>query len=130
MEDFFTNAIEAPGDIEQLFSEALRLKIRNESRLKYAEIDPDITFSGNIAKYRVTAVAARDDNSVELNQLTIDVFVKYSNNKNEDDKWEKTFSFFQTFPSDSDVQTIQDQLIDDIFKQLTENIFNEAFTNW
>jgi hypothetical protein len=130
VEDFYTKSLEAPGDIEQLFSESLRLKIRNESRLKYTETDPDIVFSGNISKYRITAVAARDDNSVELNQLTIDIAVSYINNRDDEDTWDKTFSFFQTFPSDSDVQSIQDQLIEDIFKQLTENIFNEAFTNW
>ncbi len=130
VEDFYVKANEAPGDIEQIFAESLREKIRNESRLNYQEVDPDLVFSGFISKFKIVPQAASDDNTVELNRLTIDVNVSYVNNVIEDDTWEKTFSFFQTFPSDTDIQTVQDQLIEDIFKQINENIFNEAFTNW
>jgi hypothetical protein len=43
---------------------------------------------------------------------------------------EKSFSHFAEFPNDTDLLTVQDQLITDITRQLLEDIFNAAFNNW
>ena len=130
VEDFNTSARNAPSDINQVFSEALRQKVRNESRLQYSEIDPDIIFSGTIASFRVNSVAPTEGNTTALNRLEIKVKVVYENVKNEEDTWDSNFSFFNDFDSTQDLLSIQDELIDNIFVQLTEDVFNKAFTNW
>lgn len=129
--DNFQNAVpQAPGDINQRFSEALRAKIRNESRLTYLEENADIEFSGSITGFRLSPEAPQAGNTVALNKLEITVSVNYTNNKDESKNWKKQFSFFRTFESDKDFISIQESLIDEIFKQLMENIFNQAFTGW
>ncbi len=131
VENFQNSAPQAPGDINQRFSEALRAKIRNESRLVYNEKSPDIEFSGTITGFRLTPEAPQAGNTVALNKLEITVSVNYINNNDEAKNWKnKQFSFFRTFPSDQDFISIQDGLINEIFKQLMENIFNDAFTGW
>ncbi len=127
----FRNAVsQAPADINQRFSEALRAKIRNESRLTYNEQKPDVEFSGEISGFRLFDEAPQAGNTVALNKLEITVSVAFANNKDETKNWKKSFSFFRTFESDKDFVSIQDNLIAEIFKQLTENIFNESFTGW
>lgn len=130
--DHFQNtAVGSPGDINQRFSEALRAKIRNESRLTYNEQSPDLEFSGSIVRFSVTPEAPQAGNTVALNKLEIVVAIDYINHKDESKNWKaKQFSFFRTFASDQDFISIQDGLINEIFKQLMENIFNEAFTGW
>ena len=130
IENFKNNAPQAPGDINQRFSEALRLKIRNESRLTYNESAPDIEFSGSVSGFRLTPEAPQAGNTVALNKVEIIVSVDFKNNKDEAKSWKKQFSFFRTFASDQDFVSIQDGLINEIFKQLLENIFNDAFTGW
>jgi len=130
VEDFTINARNAPSDINQVFAEALRLKVRNESRLQYSEIDPDIIFSGSVVSFRVNSVAPTEGNTTALNRLEIKIKVDYENVKNEEDLWTQNFSFFQDFDSTQDLLSIQDDLIDNIFRQLTEDVFNKAFTNW
>ena len=81
--DFQNAAAEAPGDINQRFAEALRAKVRNESRLIYTEIDPDIEFSGKITAFTLRPEALQAGNTVAQNKLEIFITVTYINNKDE-----------------------------------------------
>ena len=128
--DFLLKANNAPPDVNQKFAEALRAKVRNESRLLYSETDPDITFEGSVSSYSVTGNAPQEGNTVALNKLTITVTIQYTNNTVEDDEWNQTFSFFKDFDATIDLNSVEDEFIDEIYEQLVENIFNKAFTDW
>lgn len=128
--DFVNIVDDAPIDIEVTFAEKLRAKVRTESRLKYKDVDPDIQFEGEITSYFVDYEAPKEGNTVDLNKLTISVRIVYKNNLNEEDTWSKNFSKFRTYESTVDLNSIQDELIDEIFDQITEAAFNEAFTDW
>ena len=131
--DFKLRANNAPAQIDQLWSEALREKVRNESRLTYSEQSPDIEFEGAIISYRVEGTAPQEGNTVALNKLTIGISVTYSNNAGDggkDDEWTQNFSFFKDFDATLDLNSVEEAFIDEIFEQLTENVFNKAFTNW
>ncbi len=131
VDEFQNTAPEAPGDINQRFAEALRAKVRNESRLIYTETEPDIEFSGKITGFTLRPEALEAGNTVAQNKLEIFITVNYVNNKDDSKNWnQKQFSFFRTFNSDQDFLSIQEGLITEIFDQILENIFNEAFTGW
>lgn len=130
VENFDLATPNAPVEIDVQFSEALRTKVRNESRLKLRDTDPDVVFSGQVTGYRVTSEAPKEGNTVALNKLEIVVQVQYTNNKNEKENYSRSYSFFRTFPADEDLQTVQEGLNKDIINQLTEKIFNETFTSW
>lgn len=131
IDNFVLTAVEAPADLNQRFGEALRNKIRNESRLKLQENEPDIIFSGNIRQYRVTPEAITAGTTAALNKLeiVIDVTLEYADGKGVGYK-NKPFTFFRTFDSSQDFQNIQDTLIREIFDLFTEQIFNDAFSQW
>lgn len=130
IENFNNLALSAPGDVNIRYTESLRAKIRNESRLKYDEQNPDITFSGDVSGYSITDQAPQAGNTSVLTKLEIAISVKYVNNLDESKNWNKTFSFYQTFGNEENLISIQDRLITEIFKQLNENVFNEAFAGW
>lgn len=130
VKNFINQTDNAPVDIEVVFSEALRTKIRNESRLKFQPENSDIVFSGEVTSYYISAEAPVAGNTVALNKLDIAVNVKYEDTKNEKNNYTRSFSFFKVYPSDQDLQTVQQTLIKDIFAQITERIFNDTFTNW
>ncbi len=126
---------QAPNSIQllgQTFAEALRDKVRNESRLLYNDTDPDIEFKGTITTYRVTSEAPEPGETTAFNRLTVGVRVEFINNQSDDDEddWSSTFSFFQDFPSTQNILNIQQDLLDTIIEQVVEDIFNRAFTNW
>jgi len=120
----------APPDTPERFMEQLREKVRTQSRLKWNEVDPDIEFDCEISGFRVSNEANQQGNEVSLNRLTISVKVAYINHTNEEENWNKTVSFGIPFDASVDLQEVQDGYITDIFEQISENIFNDAFANW
>lgn len=121
----------APPDTPERFLDQFRQKIRSQaSDLKWDDVNPHIEFDCTITGFKVTNEGDRAGNEVSLNKLTISVMVNYINNNNEDDNWNKSFSFGLPFDASQDLQEVQDAFIEDIFDQITENIFNDAFTNW
>ena len=130
VENFKLTAYNAPATITQTFAEALKDKISRESRLKYNDEDPHLEFNGSIQTYNVDPVAPQPGERVAFNRLTIGVSVEYTNHLDPKDKWTKTFSHFEDFPTEENLNAVQDELINVIFNQILEDIFNQAFNNW
>lgn len=112
------------------FTEDLKDKIRNESRLIYTEVDPDVEFSGTITEYRVSSEAPQPGELVAFNRLTITIAVEYENHKHPSKGSKFNVSWYAEYPANENLLTVQDQLIREITVQLVEDIFTKAFTNW
>lgn len=130
--DFFENGapIVVPS-LSQEFTEALKDRVRNQTRLSMVRADADASFEGRITGYSINPTAVQGDNRAGLNRLTITVNVKYTNTLNEKLNFEQPFSRYQDFSTSSGpIQAQEPQLIRDINAMLTEDIFNRAFANW
>ena len=126
--DYFEHkAFNAPPDINQVFTERLKDKIRSQSRLDYSTIDPDIEFSGAITSYLVTSEAPTSDEETGLNRIEIRMKVKYQNHVEEEDTWESNFMYFYEYAPDLTLDDVQDEAHTVIFAQIAEDIFNKAF---
>jgi len=115
------------------FTEALKTRIRNQSRLSLKLTDADATIEGRITGYDVSATSLTDNRQATAgtNRLTITISVKYTNNLEPKQSFEEPFSRYKEYPSAGQpLQSIEAQLITDINNQLTEDIFNRAFAQW
>lgn len=115
--------------LSQQFTEALKERIRNQTRLTVVRNEADGVFEGRITGYSITPVAVTGNERAETTRLTITVNVKYTNNLDPEASFEQSFSRYQEFPG-SNIANKEQQLITDINRQLTEDIFNRAFANW
>lgn len=127
---FASNAFNAPPDIGNTFSEKLKDQIRRQSRLSYSDEGPDIEFEGNIQGYNITSVAPTVDETTQFSRLRITIKVDYFDNTDEENNWSQSFFFEQDYDAEQNLVDVQDQLIDDIFEQLTTDVFNKAFGKW
>jgi hypothetical protein len=98
--------------------------------LVLSETEPDIEFRGTLVDYRITAEAPRTGESTAINRLTITLAISYFNNRKNTEIWQKNFSFFYDFSSAIDFSSVQETANKAISKQLMEDIFNAAFSNW
>ena len=133
--EFFENT--APlvvNNLSQQFTEALKDRIRNTTRLSIVSgAVADAVMSGTITDYNIAPVSIQATNNTtapiaDQTRLTITVNVKYVYDA------DKKLSFEQPFTKSKDfkgaIAPIEQSLIADINKQLTEDIFNKAFANW
>ena len=130
VEQFEVRASNAIPTLGQTLSEALKDKIRSESNLKQKETDPDIEFKGVVNNYHVSAEAPQAGALTGFNRLTIGVSVEYIYKKDEKKGWKEQFSVFSDFPSNANLISVQDELINDIKEEIIEKIYNKAFNNW
>lgn len=127
---FFENAapIVVPY-LSQQFTEALKERIRSQSRLSQVTSEGDAIFEGRITGYAITSAAVGGTNDrAQANRLSITVSVKYVDNIKPDNSFEQSFTRYQDFQGT--VQSQEQALIEAINRQLTEDIFNRAFANW
>lgn len=130
--DFFeNNAPLVVSYLSQDFTEALKERIRNQSRLSMVRTDADASFSGRITGYTINPTAVQGNDRAGLNRLSITVSVKYTNSVNPTLNFDESFTRFKDFSTNAGpIQSQEQQLIKDINAMLTEDIFNRAFANW
>lgn len=116
--------------MSQSFTEALKDRVTRESRLALATQNADIDFSGEITGYSIRPMAIQADALSAETRLTVTVKVRYRNFKNPKDNWESQFSAYEDYPSERNINDIEGELTTLIIEQLTEDIFNKAFSDW
>ncbi|MCU4162712.1 LptE family protein [Carboxylicivirga caseinilyticus] len=116
--------------LSQEFTEGLKDRITNESRLKLASNNGDIDFSGEITGYDIRPMAIQADAVSAQTRLTMNVKVRYKNYKDPKKNWESSFSAFRDFDSDQNINAVEADLTKEMVEEITENIFNKAFADW
>ena len=65
------------------------------------------------------------------NRLTITVNVRFFNNKNEEDNFEKSFSHYYDYPADVQlIGSALDDAFDEIIERIAQDIFNASVAKW
>lgn len=92
--------------------------------------ESDYDLSGSIVGYDVTVTGIQNTQTASQNRLTISIQVDFVNRKNPKASFKQNFSRFADFAATQALQNVENQLIDEIGRQLADDIFNKAFVNW
>ena len=128
---FQNNAdIVEPG-VERTFTLRLQELIQNQTNLSLTNSGGDLVYEGEITQFRITPMTATADQRAAQNRLSITINVRFTNNRNEDDDFEKPFSFFYDYPANDLLSgQILETALDEIFERITQDIFNESLAKW
>lgn len=124
----------APPTSGLTFSEQLKTRILNNTKLSYVQdnSNADLLFSGAVIAYRLEAISPQANQTVALQRLTIQISVSHTNKSDKTGKsdWNENFSRFANFPADQDLSSIENQLIEEVYDQVLDDVFNRAFSGW
>ncbi len=75
-------------------------------------------------------MAIQSTDAAALNRMTVTVNVKYINKFDATKNFEQAFTRFTDYSSTANLSSVEDGLLDEVNRQLIEDIFNKAFNNW
>jgi hypothetical protein len=116
--------------LQQTFENELLDYITRNTRLTTTDGNADISLEGEITGYTLTPQAVTEDAYASQTRLTITVRVKYTDEKNDRNDLDQTFSAYRDFDSSQLLTDVQDELCQQISKELVELIFNATLGNW
>lgn len=128
---FQNNADLVEPGIERTFTLRLQDLIQNQTNLNLTNSNGDLVYEGEITRYSVTPMTATADIRAAQNRLSITVNVRFTNKNKEEDNFEKSFTFFDDFPANTQLTGAQlTTSLDAIFERITQDIFNESLAKW
>jgi len=128
--DYFPNHAQLVNPtLSNTLTNALRDAMTNQTTLDMVESGGDLAFEGEITDYRTSPVAISGQTAA-MNRLTVTVKVRFSNRIDDTKDFEQSFSRYEDYPSDQDLNSVQEALTATIVEQLVEDIFNKALVNW
>ena len=120
----------APANLGQFFTDELKDKITSQTSLDIVNGVGELNFEGDFTSYSVRPIAIQGDETAAQNRLTISVKVRFVNEDKPEFNFDKSFSHYADFSSDTDIGSVEQSLIEEIVEKLLEDIFNEALVNW
>ena len=103
-------------DLKDIFIRQTRLQLLKPNQ------NADLQIDGEITGYNQYNQA--------VTKLTITVNVRFVNNTNHAEDFEQQFSAFRTYDSSQLLTAVQDGLIAEMSKEITDQIFNATVANW
>lgn len=113
------------NDLQDKFQRETNLDIVNDKNIA------DIIFEGFISKYEIapSGLSSEQDRAI-LTRLTIEVKVKFIDKLNEKNNYNSSFVRFYDFSSSLNFSDIENTAVDEIKKQIVQDVFDKSFSNW
>ena len=128
--DFPIRAALVYPPLQQTFENELLDYITRNTRLRTVDGPSDLTMEGEITQYYLTPQAVTEDAYASKTRLTIGVRVKYTDSKDDTKNVDQTVTAYRDFDATEMLTDVQDQLCQEIAKELVTLIFNATLGNW
>ena len=137
IDEFYNNTDLGPANLGQTFTNRIKDYFIQNTNLSVVQSNGELRLEGTITGYTLTPIAPTSTgnpseiNSASSTRLTITVKANYINTLDESMSFkDKSFSFFKDFSNDQTLADIEEQLIKQIFDQISLDIFNASVANW
>lgn len=112
------------------FNDDLKDIFTRQTHLNMVKNGGDLHIEGEIVGYNQYNESVQSDGYSSKTKLTITVNVRYVNNTDHKEDFERQFTAFRTYDSTQLLTSVQDELIAQMTKEITEQIFNATVANW
>ena len=118
------------GPMASIFNNQLKDQYANHTRLIQVKRNGDLKVEGEITQYsqRNKAVTAQGE-SAQV-ELSMTVNVRFTNNANHSEDFERRFTATTTYDSRQSLNSVQEECVTQMVKDITDQIFNATVANW
>ena len=115
--------------MEAMFNTQLQDAYVNQTRLKLVKRGGDLKLSGELVGYDQFNKAVSADGYSSQVQLRVTVNIRFSNHKT-NQHWERQFSATAPYDAKLQLSQVQEQLVREWLRHITDQIFNATVADW
>lgn len=131
--DFTNQATLVYPPLTQVLSESIKDHYTKNTRLEFVNDNADLELEGEVIRYDLISQAVKEQaNGVFATEtrLTISVRFRYINNKIPEENKEEAITAYRDFSNNRMLNEVQDELINEISKDIADQMFNITLSNW
>lgn len=113
-----------------IFNNQLQDLYANQTRLQLVKRGGDLHIAGEITNYEQYNKSISADGYSSQVQLKITVNIRFTNNKNHKEDFERQFTATTQYESTQQLANVQEDLVTEMVEDLTDQIFNATVANW
>lgn len=118
------------GPMASIFNNQLKDQFANHTRLIQVKRNGDMKIEGEITNYNQRNKAVTAEGHSAQTELSMTVNVRFTNNANHNEDFEKQFTATSTYETTQSLNSVQEQLVTEMVKEITDQIFNATVANW
>lgn len=116
--------------MQSIFNNRLTDVFATQTRLMQVQRNGDLQISGEITGYDQYNKAVSADGMSSQVQLKMTVNVRFVNNKNHTEDFERQFTATSEYDSSQQLTAVQEDLVTQMVKDIVDQIFNATVANW
>ena len=118
------------GPMGPMFNNQLKDQFANHTRLEQVKRNVDLKIEGEIIRYEQRNKSVSAEGYSAMTELTMTVNVRFTNNKNHNEDFEQQFSASASYETTQSLNSVQEELVTQMVKDLCDQIFNKTVANW
>ena len=119
------------GPMESMFNTALQDIYLQQTRLQQVKRGGDLQLSGEITNYDAYNKGVGADGYSTMAELRMTVRVTFVNTKNPQENFEaQQFTSSREYDASQQLASVQDELVNQMIKDIVDQIFNATVANW
>ena len=118
------------GPMAPMFNNQLKDQFANHTKLTQVKRNGDLKIEGEITRYEQRNKSVSAEGYSAQTELSITVNVRFTNNVKHDEDFEKQFTAQQSYDSTQSLNSVQEELVNLMVKDLCDQIFNATVANW
>ena len=118
------------GPMASIFNNQLKDQYANHTKLIQVKKNGDLLVEGEITRYEQRNKSVSSEGYSAQTELSITVNVRFKNNKNHDEDFERQFTAQSSYDTRQSLNSVQEELVTQMVKDITDQIFNATVANW
>ena len=118
------------GPMGPMFNNQLKDVFANHTRLEQVKRNGDLKIEGEITQYQQRNKSVSSEGYSAQTELSITVNVRFTNNSNHSEDFERQFTASASYDTTKSLNSVQEELVEQMVRDLTDQIFNATVANW
>lgn len=128
--DFPNRANYVWGPMASIFNNELKDIFSSHTKLIQVKRNGDLIIEGEITQYQQRNKSVTAEGYSAQTELSMTVNVRFTNNTNHQEDFERQFTATSSYETTQSLNSVQEELVNQMVKELTDQIFNATVANW